>query len=513
MQESVAVPASWKILLRVFLFLILILGTAAMLHSQPSDSSLAPSLSQVDLIEDLVDVIFAVLLIAIGTALLALWAFFLKAHDRSPVCFAIFCILYGMRLIFDTDLIEVLTGISHAVLWDYVGAIMTYILPIPALAFIEQMFGRGWKSSISFVLYVQILYAAVAIPVDLLEGPESAMGANGILVLCGTVVASGNIIHFLLKSRPQIKGPARVLLIAAVIFVLLVINENLKSMHVVPWALGLEPLGLLIFVLALGYFVAHRLFSNQKRLMLLDTELQMARQIQYSILPQELPSIAGLELAVRYNPMTEVGGDFYDFVQVDADHLAILVADVSGHGVPAALIASMLKTALASLSIYATDPARVLTAMNEIFHGKLQRSYITAVYALLDLPVMRLSCANAGHPPVLVWRRSEAQILPLAGHGLPIGPFPKTQYNSVELKLKPGDRILLYTDGVVEAMNKTGELFGNERFRSFIASSDHFAPDVFAQALENHIESWAGRRAGEPLDDDFTLLVVDTSGL
>ena len=121
------------------------------------------------------------------------------------------------------------------------------------------------------------------------------------------------------------------------------------------------------------------------QLLTIQKELETAREIQLSILPEEIPKIGGLDIAARYIPMTSVAGDFYDFIVVDEKHLGILVADVSGHGMPAALIASMLKIAVAAQEPHAADPAQLLLGLNQALYGKFQRHYVTAAYLFLDM--------------------------------------------------------------------------------------------------------------------------------
>src|ERR1700704_4331032 len=141
---------------------------------------------------------------------------------------------------------------------------------------------------------------------------------------------------------------------------------------------NVEFLGFLVFVAALGYVSAYRTFANEERLIAINKELEIARRIQSFTLPQCVPTLAGLEIAARYAPMSAVAGDFYDFLCVDKKRVGILVADVPGHGMPAALIASMLKVAFASQAAHAHDPVRVLTGLNRSLCGRLERTSVTA---------------------------------------------------------------------------------------------------------------------------------------
>jgi sigma-B regulation protein RsbU (phosphoserine phosphatase) len=196
-----------------------------------------------------------------------------------------------------------------------------------------------------------------------------------------------------------------------------------------------------------------------QQLLAIQKELETARQIQLSILPSQIPKIDGLDIAARYVPMTSVAGDFYDFIVVDEKHIGILVADVSGHGMPAALIASMLKIALSAQVAHAADPAQVLLGLNQALCGKFQHHYVTAAYLFVDMQKRTLTYAGAGHPPLLLgWLIHGVRAV--EENGLFLGRFPFATYSSVELPLQSGDRGLLYTDGISETTNPAGIEFG-----------------------------------------------------
>ena len=144
---------------------------------------------------------------------------------------------------------------------------------------------------------------------------------------------------------------------------------------------------------------AHEQIARQ--LIAINIELEMARQIQLSILPRETPKLNGLDIFARYIPMTSVAGDFYDFIIVDDKHVGILIADVSGHGLPSALIASMLQVALSAQAPHASDPVQVLVGLNKALCGKFEHNFVTAAYVYVDLEKKVITYAGAGHPPVL----------------------------------------------------------------------------------------------------------------
>ena len=244
------------------------------------------------------------------------------------------------------------------------------------------------------------------------------------------------------------------------------------------------------------------------QLLAMQKELETARQIQLSILPDEIPRIQGLDIAARYITMNAVAGDFYDFIVVDDKHLGILVADVSGHGMPAALIASMLKIALAAQVAHAADPARVLLGLNQALCGKFQHHYVTAAYMYVDMVKRTLTYAGAGHPPLLLWGGSSAGVRDVAENGLFLGKFDFATYSSVEVPLEGGDWGLLYTDGIPETTNQSGTEFGTDRFKQFLAAEQNTSADHFANGLLKELSSWSARAPGEDLDDDITLVAI-----
>jgi len=251
-----------------------------------------------------------------------------------------------------------------------------------------------------------------------------------------------------------------------------------------------------------------------RQLLAMQKELETARLIQQSILPQTVPQIDGLDIAARYIPMASVAGDFYDFIAVDNKHVGILVADVSGHGMPAALIASMLKIALAAQSARADDPARVLQGLNQVLCGKFQHHYVTAAYVFADMEKRTLSYAGAGHPPLLMWGGAASPgVRDVTENGLFLGMFDSATYSSVKVPLAPGDHALLYTDGISETNNPEGVEFGSERFRQFLEAQKNGSANQLADGLLEEIARWSARGEAEDLDDDITIVSIHVTDI
>jgi phosphoserine phosphatase RsbU/P len=246
-----------------------------------------------------------------------------------------------------------------------------------------------------------------------------------------------------------------------------------------------------------------------QQLLCINSEMEMAREIQLSILPHEIPQMRGLEIAARYLPMNSVAGDFYDFIIVDETHLGILVADVSGHGLPAALIASMLKAALSAQSSHAFDPARVLAGLNQSLCGKFQRHFATAVYVFVDMEKKSMSYAGAGHPPLLLWRLSTKGAAQMLENGPPLGLFPEGTYSVREVSVEPGDKAVLYTDGIPETTSPSEQEFGADLLQGFVESNHALEAGIFADLLLDELSNWSEHPKGHGQQDDITLLVMD----
>jgi phosphoserine phosphatase RsbU/P len=245
-----------------------------------------------------------------------------------------------------------------------------------------------------------------------------------------------------------------------------------------------------------------------QQLLTIQKELETARQIQLSILPSSIPQLPGLDIAARYIPMTSVAGDFYDFIVVDEKHLGILVADVSGHGMPSALIASMLKIALAAETPHAADPAQVLLGLNQTLCGKFEHHFVTAAYLFVDMLKGTLTYAGAGHPPLLLWSQSSEGVRAIEENGLFLGKFPWATYTSRELPFNPGDWCLLYTDGIPETANPAEVEFGAERFKQVLETDKSTSADQFANRLLEELSRWSARGPAEDLDDDITIVAI-----
>jgi serine phosphatase RsbU (regulator of sigma subunit) len=207
--------------------------------------------------------------------------------------------------------------------------------------------------------------------------------------------------------------------------------------------------------------------------------------------------------------MSAVAGDFYDFLCIEEKRIGILVADVTGHGVPAALIASMLKVAFAGQAAHAHDPARVLTGLNRSLCGNFEAHFVTAAYLFVDIEKGLLHYSAAAHPPLMLASGAAGNVREIEENGLMLGMFPEAVYSTVEIRVGRGDRCLLYTDGILEAKNAAREEFGKSRCKRFLETQREIPAARFANTLLDSVAGFCGYNATRAQEDDITLVVLD----
>ena len=456
--------------------------------------------------KDVYELLIGIFVTVLGLVGIALSLLRWKTKNLLLMSFGLIGILNGAR----SNLYPVLFDASPR-FWEYTEWFITYLIPIPGFFFLEQLLGKGWKSSMRRLWQFAIAFAAVTIALaSIFQNPPVAATANNIFV----VIAIAIILFNLFRPGLQATREIRILRLGLIIFALFAIHGNIgRFIFTGSLARDYEPVGLMVLFFCIIYLVADRFFQNERDLITIASELETARQIQSFILPQEMPQIDGLTTAARYVPMVALAGDFYDFLVIDQKRLGILVADVSGHGVPASLVASMVKIAFAAQSLHADDPVQVLTGINRTLCGKLESDFVTAGYVYVDTTEGRIVYSSAGHMPLLLWRRSDQKIYELWEKGVILGQLEEAVFQNAAMQIEPGDRFIIYTDGIIEASNAAGELFGWERFKEFIRTNASLSVNQFADKLIQDLSKYTGKGAEASLDDDLTLVVVDVESL
>jgi serine phosphatase RsbU (regulator of sigma subunit) len=455
---------------------------------------------------DMGSFVFGLLVLFTGLAAVVVHLLRLKSKDRTLLWFGLFVGLYGLRAIDRHSIAHILFAAPPAA-WRYLDSVITDIIVTPALLLFEAAYGEGWKSSLRWLIWVQAVWGAAAIAADFIRhAPGSTIDPSAMLLIVFPVLV---VVGYLRGYRPPQSSWAAIVFAGGAVFLLSVIADHLRDARLTPWRFQVEPIGFLVNLACLGYVAVQHFVTNEQQLVAINEEMKSAARIQASILPRAVPEIPGVRIAVRYLPMTAVAGDFYDFLPDVAGGVGILVADVTGHGVPAALVASMVKMAVSSQAGYASDPAHVITALNQVLCRQVQGQFTTAGYLFVDVEKMTASYAAAGHPPLLLWRKSGGRTLrEFRENGLLMGVRAAEKYANASIELEPGDRLLLYTDGIPEASNSAGEFFGEERMAEFIAGHESLPADAFADALLAKLAAWSGGSRSAQTDD-VTLVVVD----
>ncbi len=242
----------------------------------------------------------------------------------------------------------------------------------------------------------------------------------------------------------------------------------------------------------------------------MQKEMQVAQEIQHSLLPSKVPAVSGYDIASLYRAAKEVGGDYYDFVSVDEDTLGVVVADVSGKGVPGSLVMTMIRTALRMEARGSHSAADVMSRMNDFVTEDMKKGmFVTIFYVILDSKNRVISYASAGHNPMVLFRAETDETFFLNPRGFPVGislPDDSLFRRSIDvekIKLKKDDMLVIYTDGVTEAMNSEREQYGEDRLLALIKEFGRKSPDEFVDALNEDIKVFT---SGFPQNDDITVV-------
>ncbi|HLY07880.1 MAG TPA: PP2C family protein-serine/threonine phosphatase [Planctomycetota bacterium] len=244
-----------------------------------------------------------------------------------------------------------------------------------------------------------------------------------------------------------------------------------------------------------------------ENLLTLQQDLEIARKIQNRLLPPK-PQLPGYDFEVYYQPAGEVGGDFYDFIPMKGGKMGLLVADASGKGLAGALLMVEARAMIRTMASVATSPREILTAVNRVLLQDLEKGrFVTAFFALLDPAKSQMIVSNAGHTPMLLCREVGKTILSIAPKGLILGVVPDAKFHAglteEIVPLYPGDRFLLYSDGVSELMNPVNEEFGMDRLETWMRVNAHLWSE---DALRTLTETLEVHRAGQAQSDDITIL-------
>ena len=459
---------------------------------------------------DLLLVILGSIIAAIGVAAVVVQLSRWRSAERVLLWFGLFAGPYGLRLLMDTTQFQMAFGQPQR-FWPFVNRFVELATIVPALLLFEDFYGKGWRSLVRWLIWGYVIFATIAFATIVIQRRPELLPAAGIgtVFLLPAILLLGRLMGY---KSPHVQD-RYVLSFGLLALFLTFAHDRIASTPLVDWRADTEPYGLFVLIGCLGYAAARRVLANERLLVSLGEEMRAATRIQNSILPRTKPEMGSFHLAVRYAPMTAVAGDFYDFPVIQPGSLGVLVADVTGHGVPAALVASMVKVAVSAHVDVGAEPGKVIAGLNSTLCRQVEGQYATAVYVFLD-QARRMGCySTAGHPPLLLWHRSARTLLELNERGLLLGVRPSEEYEETEFKLEAGDRLLVYTDGLVEAVNSRGEAFGEAQLAKFITTHQDLPAERFADSLLDAVLGWPENGNTRGQTDDITIVVIDIGSL
>ena len=238
----------------------------------------------------------------------------------------------------------------------------------------------------------------------------------------------------------------------------------------------------------------------------LAMEMATARQIQQALLPATIPDLPDLEIACYFNPAEEVGGDYFDFFPLNENQLGIVQADVSGHGASAAMIMTMLKGILHSITKNFLDLPTVLSQTNQVVHQTAPpETFITMIMLVYDSNDHTLSFSNAGHNPPLLYQKNTNSLRYLELRGCALNCLPDASYVLSKISLQPDDFMLIYTDGLTEAVNQNSEMFGYDRLKNTLSKSNNLSAQGIIDQIKKELTVFCGQT---PQADDIALMVL-----
>jgi len=246
----------------------------------------------------------------------------------------------------------------------------------------------------------------------------------------------------------------------------------------------------------------HEQLIEKKRL---EGQLEVARQVQLELLPAKDPQLEGYDISAYNFPTEEVSGDYYDWVKIFDDQIGLVIADVSGRGVPAALLMAFLRASLRAATHVGYSPHISMAKVNYLLWESIERNqFVTAFYGILDVTNKTLSYTNAGHnPPILMDKEGNFSFIERGS--VPLGMFKDTRYHEYYLTTEPGELLVLYTDGATEAQNPRGEEFGKQRLAEAVKNNRQLGARELIAAIHKEVIEWTDGRGAT---DDVTFFVI-----
>ena len=469
----------------------------------------ADAQSQARFIAEVIFLIDGTIFIVIGLVALVVAAIRRRASGWQAVFWlGIWSSLYGVQRVNDCSFFVAL--LPHAIRASaaYSHGFATYFVLVAGLLTFRALTLGMLLQIVTFLAGCALLVGMIGFGNFVLTGNEYALLRwNTLIAVTGLAFL---VVFFSIPRLNRQYGAVHnrgVLLAGSIIFGAEALLTNLVRPFGYRIASIWDDAGFLALLLSLAYVAMRQVHDSERRLSAIESELAIARQLQFSILPTSTPELRNLRIAAVYEPMTAVAGDFYEYLPIDDFRAGFLVADVSGHGVPAALIASMIKVAAQSVASIAHDPGELLRRLRDILSAQLRGQFVSAAYLWLDTQTRTARYSAAGHPPLLFWRDVSNSLERITSNGLLMGVPLDSDFPVIDIPFSPGDRFLLYTDGLTEPENASGEAFGDYQLERIIRDNHSRPAAGLSLLLLDAVRAWSPAAATQ--QDDITFLLID----
>jgi sigma-B regulation protein RsbU (phosphoserine phosphatase) len=423
-------------------------------------------------------------------------------HERIFLWFGLFAAPYGLALVCRTMVIQEWSSAAEVAM-VVIGKLIGFLAIVPALLLFQEFYGRGWRLSSRWLIGIYLIAVVSVLTLMASKEHSHAIPSPGLalVILVPLVLLIDLVAGYRL---PTIMGRS-VMFVGLLVFFLAfsydhLLNYERGSVHFIA-----EPCGFLILMACLGYVVSRRVEANQSAWLSMTDEMRAARRIQTAILPTQMPAAGEWSIAARYEPMTAVAGDFYGFPSVQPTSIGIILADVMGHGVPAALIASMVKVSAFAGVERRDAPSSIIEGLNATLCREAPGQLATAVYVSLNKDTGIGRYTSAGQPPPLLWRKDAQALDHLDVAGLLMGVRNGEIYDETEFKFGKGDRLILYSDGLTEAEDRAGKDFGDHALPDLLRTCQDLPAEQVAELLLEKVLAWSGGQQA----DDITFVLVD----
>ncbi len=466
------------------------------------------------LLSDIDNISIASIALIIG--IFALMIFIANRKQWAYFYFGIFALFQVLYITNYTSLRDLL--LDAPLLWIYFWLFSSVWSTAMFIGFIKVIFNYPHKSVLGFLFIANVLYAifeSILLLSSIGEFLLSGTIANSRLILQARYIfqylLAFNVIVILFTIVKQIRQGNR----DAIILLAGIIVLSITVLHSVAVAIGFFTKdfhsyihwGICILLIALSIILIRHYTLMQESIVLNNADMSIAQNIQQSIIPKSPPRQKKLIIASEYIPAMIVGGDFFDYVAISDNETGIIIADVTGHGASAALIASMCKIAFHASSDLFTNPQALLERINTILLDKTAHQLLSVLYLYINTLTNTLIVSSAGHPQCIVVDRISGNHKELYTRGRIIGAFEKLScINSVH-PLDSSQRIIVYTDGIIEALNYSKVMYGENNFIKAIQQTIHLAPHEVCSYIKKDVLSWVGKNLS--LIDDITLIVID----